>query len=388
VGDGFEGDEAERFADARHHETVRLAVELLGFALADLARENHVVGEVHPARAVDELLEHAAVAGHHEPHVRLGVHDLAGDIEERHGVLLRGHAPEEEHERRVLLRLRVDDRVLVLKVQVCVRGVVAVVDDRDLVRVDAVLLHEDVFRVIAHGDDLVRHEETVAFLRRDPAVWLRVRAVEFRRVDVRHERHAVELRSADARLVGHPVVAVDHVGFEVLRHGDALFREAPDGLAEVGSVEVLDGLRRRGDGRRCPSCVHALGVLGETVVRLERARHEPNARLRPSRPYRAASVPVRGACVRPGARAGPSGARASPSRRSSTGRRTSPWHATPSPPVWRGGYSQPNMTECMDIGCLCESRFSGNLMIITQNALLSAPLRLHRPTFDVVATEV
>jgi hypothetical protein len=232
------------------------------------------VGEVHPARAVDELLEHAAVAGHHEPHVRLGVHDFAGDIEERHGVLLRGHAPEEEYERRVFFRLSVDDSVLVLKVEVCVRCVVAVVDDRDFMRVDAVLLHEDVFRVITHGDDLVCHEEAVAFLRRDPGVWLRVRAVEFRGVDVRHEGHAVELRGADARFVGHPVMAMDHVGFEVFRHGNALFREAPDGFAKVGSVEILDGCAGA-DGRRAHR-VHALGIFGETVVRLERARHETN----------------------------------------------------------------------------------------------------------------
>lgn len=253
VRDRFEGDEAEGFAEGGHDEAVGFLVQCARFAAADAAGECDTLLEVELDGEVDETGQHRPVAGHHKLRIGAELMDAARDLEELAWIFLHREAAEEEDQRALRLPVLCDQSWFDRRV----RLLVAVVDDHDFVAGDAVVFLEEALGVAAHGDHLVRTQEPFALSCGDPLVGMEVRAIQLRGVDVCHEWLVVMLRRVNARVVRHPVVAVDHIGIDVLRHADGECGEVVDGRAEVGAVEffLIGGNVRRAQGVGCGGIV-------------------------------------------------------------------------------------------------------------------------------------
>ena len=144
---------------------------------------------------LDRSADHVARAGHHELHV---VHDLEHLLrrgEEILGAFLHRDSAEEQDDLLVLV-----DVVLVVLERAVAVGFDRVVDDFDLVRVDAVVMRDEVLGQVADRDDPHRavHAATLDVV--DSLIDVQAAAVEFGRVDVNDQRHA--LQAATARPAG------------------------------------------------------------------------------------------------------------------------------------------------------------------------------------------
>ena len=180
---------------------------------------------------LDGAADHVAGAGHDELDVVHDLEDFLGGGEEIFGAFLHGDAAEEEDDLFVLVNL-----VFLFVERAVAVGLDGVVDDFDLVGIDAVVVGDDVLGEVADGDDLDGGVHAAAFDVVDAGVDVRAGAVEFGGVDVNDQGLALEGGDGHAGGEGHPVVGVDDVEGFVARDFGGEGGVALDFVEEVSAV--------------------------------------------------------------------------------------------------------------------------------------------------------
>ena len=158
-------------------------------------------------------------------------------------------------------------------------GLDGVVDDLDLVRVDAVVVGDEVLGEVADGDDLDGAVHAAAFDVVDALSTCSAGAVELGGVHVDDQRHALERGDGQAGGEGHPVVGVNDVERFVSRDLGGERGVALDLVEQVAAVVVAPAAcREPGVAGACAGLEHAVrrvlrrrrgGFVGvSSVVRL------------------------------------------------------------------------------------------------------------------------
>ena len=221
------------------------------------------VGDAEPRHAADDVVHHVARAGHHEPHVGNPLEDLGGRLDEVVGAFLVGDASQEGHD-------LVGDAPLG-NLAAVLGEAHGVVHRDDLFGGNAVAVDDDVAREVRNGDHAVGGVHAGPLDGVDLRVDVLARAVVLRGVHVHHQRLPGDAFGGDARVVGQPVVGVDHVelSFEVPGHLRGDHGVARHLLHEVGTVLAREGVALfPGIGRRpgLPPRLDVLLVVGLVLL--------------------------------------------------------------------------------------------------------------------------
>ena len=243
--------DAERLAHARHDVEVGHAEDARDVLAAEEAGEEHLVPDAELGGKLDHRLRLVAAAGHHELDVLVLLQDALGGVHEVLRPLLQRDAAEVEDD---LVALADGADAHGLRVEVD-----AVVDHFALGNGHRVAVRADVPGQHADRDHLDGGVHAAALDVVDGLVDVLAGTVEFRAVDVHHERLAGDARERDAGGVGEPVVRVDHVEVAVAAafHHEARVRLAlREEVARVVGHAGAAGKRhacaaavRFGDGR-------------------------------------------------------------------------------------------------------------------------------------------
>ena len=161
------------------------------------------VGNPQLGDAPDHMDQHIAAARHDETDVRQPFEHFGRRLDEIVGAFLVGDPPEERHD-------------LILHVPFALPGIPLVethriVHGHDFVRRNPVFLDHDVARQVAHGNHAVGGFHAGPFDVIDRLVDMLAATIELGRVHVYHQRLAGHPFGGDPRIVGQPVVRMDHI---------------------------------------------------------------------------------------------------------------------------------------------------------------------------------
>ena len=246
VAERLERRDAERLAHARHHVEVGHAEDARDVLAAQEPGEEHLVPDAELGGKLDHRLRLVAAAGHHELDVLVLLQDALGGVHEVLRALLQRDAAEVEDDL-VAPADGADAHGLGVEVD-------AVVDHFALGNRHGVAVGADVPGQHADRDHLDGGVHAAALDVVDGLVDVLAGTVEFRAVDMHHERLAGDARERDAGGVGEPVVRVDHVEIAVAA---AFHHEARVGLAL--REEVARVVRHAGAARERHACAAAVG---------------------------------------------------------------------------------------------------------------------------------
>ena len=179
----------------------------------------------------DAAVHHIPASSHHEAHALCPLEDFRGGLDEIFRSLLESDSSEEGDD--LVAHSPLDLQVLPAA------EVHGVVDGHDLLRVNAVLVDDDVPREVADGDHLVGGHHSPLLDVIDTAVDLILGStVERRGVHVDNQWLAGQFLGRDSGQIGQPVVGVDDVELILVLHSyrAADHRIVGDLLHKIGAV--------------------------------------------------------------------------------------------------------------------------------------------------------
>ena len=202
---GFEGSDAEGFADAGHHEDVAVLVALIDLLASLEAREVAAVGYAVAGGQLYHGVHHVAAACKAEADVAAAFKHSLGGFEEVLGAFLHRDATQIRHHLLALLLVGHDVANLF------VERIDRIVHGYALAGVLMILMDDGLSGQLAYAHDAVGVVHAVLLDAIDGGVHLAARAVEVCGVNVDAERLAAHHLGMNASGIGEPVVRMDEV---------------------------------------------------------------------------------------------------------------------------------------------------------------------------------